>query len=65
MYFSIFKPICKSIDLNISYKAYYILNYVFDSNFKVIIRPKGEFIDVLDKALEIVGLLTFAKKYNV
>jgi|Laugrespbdmm15sn_2_1035079.scaffolds.fasta_scaffold341720_1 hypothetical protein len=50
MYFSIFKPICKSIDLNISYKVYYILDYVFDSNFKAIIKPKSEFIDVLDKA---------------
>ncbi len=52
MYFHIFKSIYNSQDLNFFYKVYHILGYIFDPSFKVIIKPKGEFINVLDKARE-------------
>jgi hypothetical protein len=52
VYFQIFKSIYNSPDLNLFYKICNILDYIFDPNFKVIIKPKSEFINVLDKARE-------------
>jgi hypothetical protein len=52
VYFHIFKSIYNSQDLNLFYKIYHILDYIFDPSFKVIIKPRSEFINVLDKARE-------------
>jgi len=36
--------------LNIFYKVYHTLDYIFDPNFKVIIKSKGELREVLNNA---------------